>query len=149
MIYKYIGSGTSNFIGTTYSGVTFSTSVEISGLSGSSLIFKIVSKTTGGTDAADYTPVKMMDPPDGSTGTAILLPGVGSSVGNAKTGQILIHRAFGTSSETPGTYQISIWPGSGQSIRLVESSVNNTVLQYGDVNKFGCFFYAFNTWWEY
>jgi hypothetical protein len=148
MIYKYIGSGTSDFIGTTYSGVTFSTSVEISGLSGSSLIFKTISRTAQGTFTGDYTPVLMMDPPDGNS-TAILLPGVGSSVGNAKTGQILIHRAFGTTSETPGTYQISIYPGSGHSIRLVESSVNNTTLQYGDVNKFGCFFYAFNTWWEY
>lgn len=143
MIYKYIGSGTSNFIGTTYSGVTFSTSVEISGLSGSSLIFKTISRTTS-LLVSDDTPVLMSKPIDGFNLSYTLSK-------SDKTGQIFIYRSYDSLTETPGSLTIS---AGTQSIRLVGSSVNKSSISTStdpnlDVNGFGCFFYAFNTWWQY
>jgi hypothetical protein len=145
MIYKFIGSSTSDrFIGTTYSGITFSATlgVRVSGLSGSALIHKYVIKNANNSSVGDSTPVLLVSPPVGGT-TNYTLPDTTSII----NGSVFIYRRTDTSS-TPGANNIYVGDSIVQAFRLVGSSTNATDISTG-LNESRCFFYAFNRWWQY
>jgi hypothetical protein len=146
MIYKFIGSSTSDrFIGTTYSGVTFSTTlgVRVIGLSGSALIHKTQIRNAAGSFVGGQQPVVLAGPPAAQV-INYTLP----DPANVINGQVFIYRR--TDLVAPNGTQFNVLAGDSvvQSIRFVESGTNQSSFST-TLNQFGCFFYAFNRWWQY
>lgn len=143
---KILGTETTaHFIGSTYSGITFSTSTEqdrimISGLSGSSLLHKPVIYDTGFTpNTLGVSPVLLASPP-ALTNVTFNLPT------DPKTGRIFIYRRIDTAAT--GQVRINVGNQTTQAFRLKGSSTNDSNIN-PTASTAGCFFFAFNRWWEY
>lgn len=137
MIYLYVELN--SYMGTTSSGITFSSSgVVVGGVSGSSANLATVTKAGNASYVGDSTPLVFINTTSSPNTTNYTLP---TSPVNGTT--IFIRRT-----DTIATGTTTLYAGGFDVIRVRTSATNVTTLNIS-ASSFRCFFYNSGTWWEF
>ena len=139
-IYYYVGD-VNSYMGTTVSGVTFSsTGTMVKGVSGSSVSLASTTKSGNASFIGDNTPLVFINTTTSPNSTNYTLPN------QPANGTVVIVRRTDTAGT--GTTTLNASQFGNASIRVIGSTVLSSSITIA-VNTYRNFFYSHGVWWEF